>query len=244
MNRSLVSLFSIVLLGTLFTGCAKLSALIPNTYIGNGAIISDTRNVQEFQSVEFDGAYDVVLTQAPQTEVRIETDKNLLDHIKTSVSGGKLTVECEGNLEPSKGITVYISSPNYRSIESDGSSEIRGTTPITSPDLSLALDGSGSYQLNVSAKELKSTIAGAGTVTLSGTAQDYSMEIDGSGDVRTDSLVVNTAHIDISGSGDAAVNVLSRLDASISGSGGVRYRGPVTDVHTSISGSGSVNRAQ
>ncbi|MFI5202485.1 MAG: head GIN domain-containing protein [Candidatus Kapaibacterium sp.] len=224
-------------------GCAKLAALLPNTYAGNGAIATDVRQPGQFQSVELDGAYDVVLTQGAASEVRIETDKNLLEHIQTTVSNGTLTVESDGNLEPSKSIRVYISSQNYRSVESNGSSDISGATPITSDELKLALDGSGSYNLGVNVKRLKSEIEGSGTISLTGSAGAHSSQIDGSGDLRTDSLTVDTAKIDISGSGDARVNVRSRLDASISGSGGIRYRGPVTDVHTSISGSGSVDRA-
>ncbi len=223
MKRSLAACFSLATIALFFASCGKLAALIPATYHGNGTVVTDVRKPGEFQAVELDGAYDVVLTQGPITEVRIETDTNLLDRIKTSVSDGKLTIESSGNLQPSKSITVSISSPNYRSIESNGSSDIRGATPIVSPDLNLTLDGSGSYTLGLSVKALKSSIAGSGTITLNGSAQSHSAEIDGSGDLHTDSLVVNEAKIDISGSGDAAMNVLSRLDASISGSGGVRY---------------------
>ncbi|HET6400788.1 MAG TPA: head GIN domain-containing protein [Candidatus Kapabacteria bacterium] len=224
-------------------GCAKLAAILPNTYAGNGAIATDVRQPGTFQSVELDGAYDVVLTQGAASEVRIETDQNLLPHIQTMVSNGTLTVESDGNIEPSKSILVYISSPNYRSVESNGSSDIRGATPIASDELKLALDGSGSYTLGLNVKRLKSEIEGSGTISLTGMAGNHSSEINGSGDLRTDSLAVDSATIAISGSGDARVNVRSRLDASINGAARVRYRGPVTDVHTEISGSGSVDRA-
>jgi len=225
-----------------FAGCAKLVALIPNTYTGNGAVATEVRQAGPFQSVELDGTYEVTLTQGLTTEVRIETDTNLLSHITTTVKDGKLTIQSDGNLQPTKGIVVSITSPNYTSVESDGSSDIHGATPIVSDDLKLALDGSGSYDLGVNVKHLKSEIAGSGKMALHGISGDHSMEIDGSGNIDADSLTSQTAKIEISGSGEASLNVNTRLVASISGSGGVKYRGPVQDVHSSISGSGSVDR--
>src|SRR5581483_10513469 len=102
------------LLALSFAGCAKLAALMPGTYTGNGKIATETRPAGTFEAVELEGAYDVLLTQGPQTEVRIETDSNLLAHIKTTVSNGKLVIETSGNLQPTKSIAVYITSPNYR----------------------------------------------------------------------------------------------------------------------------------
>jgi hypothetical protein len=237
---------SIVLAVLIFSlaGCSKFSAFLPNTYTGNGTISIDTRNTGAFQAVELDGDYDVTLTQGLTTEVRIETDNNLLSHISTTVKDGKLIVKSDGNLQPTKNVAVFITSPNFNSIESEGSSDILGATPIVSDDLKLSLDGSGSYNLGVNVKHLKSDIEGSGTITLHGMTGDHKIEIDGSGDIRADSLTSDRAKIDISGSGDASLNVNTRLDASISGSGGVKYRGAVTDVHTDISGSGSVGREQ
>ncbi len=235
-------LLSLILLSLTAVSCRRLAAFLPNTYDGNGTITSDVRTPGTFASLELDGAYNVVLTQGSTSEVRVETDQNLLGHIKTSVQDGKLVVESDGNLLPSKRITLYITSPNYSSIEANGSADIRSTTPITAPELKLALNGSGSYTLGLNVNHLTSEIEGAGTITLSGTAREHSIEIDGSGNLLTDQLAVDTASIEISGSGDASMNVASRLEAAISGSGRVRYRGPVTDIHTDISGSGSVSR--
>ncbi|HEY3874370.1 MAG TPA: head GIN domain-containing protein [Candidatus Kapabacteria bacterium] len=242
--KKILPILSIFALTCVFSSCSKLAAFMPNTYSGNGTVTNETRNTEPFQAVELEGAYDVTVTQGLTTEVKIETDQNLLAHITTTVKDGKLIVKSEGNLQPTKNILVSITSPNYHSIESDGSSDIHGATPIVSDDLKLDLEGSGSYDLGVNVKKLQSEIEGSGTITLHGISGDHKMSIDGSGDIDADSLTAETAKIEIEGSGDASLNVNTRLDASINGSGGVKYRGPVTDVHTDISGSGSVGRTQ
>jgi hypothetical protein len=231
-----------VLLVLPMTSCVKLTAVLA-IHEGDGKITVDTRHPGDFHSVDLEGSYDVTIVQGPQSEVRIETDNNLLQNITTTIKNGELTISSEGNLQPTKGINVTISSPNYDAVNVEGSSDVKGSTPITSDDLKLVLEGSGSFNLEVHTQHLRSSIEGSGDITLSGNAGKHSVEIDGSGDLSAGKLTADTTKIDVNGSGDASVNVASRLDASISGSGSVRYKGDVKDVHTSIEGSGSVDRA-
>jgi hypothetical protein len=225
-----------------FSGCGRLSSHVFETYSGNGTITTEQRQVGTFQGVEFEGAYEVVLTQGPTTDVRIETDNNLLEHITTTIEKGRLIVSSEGNLSPTKAIKVYITNPNFNAVNVAGSAHVRSTTPITSDKLSFDLAGSGDYDLEIHVKKLASDIAGSGSIKLTGDAASHSIDIAGSGDLLADSLRTETANVDIAGSGYAKVYVSKRLDASIAGSGNVRYHGVVTDVHSSIMGSGKVER--
>ncbi len=213
-------------------------------YSGDGKITTETRHPGEFSAVDLDGAYDVTIVQGPSSQIQIETDQNLLSHITTVIKNGELTVSSEGNLQPTKTISITITSPNYKSLDIEGSSDVKASTPITSNDLSLAMEGSGSFNLEVHAQHLKSQIEGSGDIKVTGSAGYHSAEIDGSGDLSASQLLADTTKVEIDGSGDASLNVAKRLDASISGSGSVRYLGDVQDVHTSIEGSGSVDRAR
>ena len=226
----------------LIMSCNRLwSAVEPVN--GNGHIVNTTREVTSFNGVEFDGSFEVILTQGPTTSLRIETDSNLLPYIKSDVEKGKtLIVHSEGNLHPTKDIIVYISSPNYRSVEIDGSAQIHATTPISSDSLSLEVHGSGKYDLEVHVTKLSSDIAGSGRFFLRGNATSHTIDVAGSGDIRADSLLTESTKVDISGSGKAILQVSRELDASVSGSGNVRYKGSVSQLHTSISGSGSVEK--
>jgi hypothetical protein len=220
----------------------KLSSALLHSYSGDGKISVDTRPLESFSSVDLEGAYDVILVQGPKSEVSIETDNNLLTHITSTVDNGKLTVSSEGILSPTKSVKVTITSPNFRTIDIEGSSDISASTPITSDDLTLQLEGAGDFNLEVHAKRLHSQIEGSGSMMLVGDAQSHSIEIDGSGDLSCKKLLADSTKIEVAGSGDADVNVSKRLQASIAGSGSVRYQGAVTDIHTSITGSGSIDR--
>lgn len=235
--------FAALLLALTLTGCSRGSTVF-ETYTGDGTITTDERKPGKFETIVLEGAYDVILSQSEPAEIRIESDKNLLDHITTKVKDGKLTVSSEGNLRPSKTIKLYISTPTYSAIDLEGSGSIYAKAPITSDKLSLGLAGSGNYDLQINAKDLTSNISGSGSIKLAGSADNHIAEIAGSGDLLADSLYSGTTKVDVMGSGNANVNVSRRLDASIAGSGNVRYSGGVNEVHTSIAGSGTVEHTK
>ncbi|SRR5579883_1470641 len=222
-----------------FLGCLKISANLM-TYTGDGNETTEARSLPPFHDIELGGAYEVVLTQGNTSEVRIETDKNLLEHITTTVTNGKLVINSDGNLRPTNTIRVFITTPNYTSVELEGSGSVHGATPINSNALALDLSGSGEYDLDVHAKQLESRVEGSGTIKLSGNTDKHTVDIAGSGNIKGGDLIAQETAVNIEGSGNALVNVEHKLDASIAGSGSIRYRGASTEVHSNITGSGSV----
>ena len=85
-------------------------------------------------------------------------------------------------------------------------------------------------------------ISGSGKVEASGSADAVKTNISGSGKVLAADLVTNRCDIRISGSGDVEINVRNELDANISGSGSVSYRGEPKKVNSHSSGSGKVRK--
>jgi hypothetical protein len=68
-------------------------------------------------------------------------------------------------------------------------------------------------------------ISGSGDASVDGDADDAQFTVTGSGDIAADRLVARKVAVSISGSGDARVNATEALDARVSGSGDVAYRG-------------------
>jgi hypothetical protein len=85
-------------------------------------------------------------------------------------------------------------------------------------------------------------VSGSGRIIASGTARMIKTTISGSGEVRAADLEVEKCEVRISGSGDVQINVKSELDASISGSGSVSYKGSPSQVNSHSSGSGKVRK--
>jgi hypothetical protein len=227
------------------TSCVQFGSAFGPTIDGKGAVTTDVRSVGTFNAVELEGSYDVVLTQsAGKSSITVHTNPNILQYLKTEIKNGKLIVSSDADLHPTERIKLEISSAEYTALDVDGSADVRATTPIEAKTLSLGLSGSGTYDLEVHATTLKSDVAGSGKLVLRGVVDTHNVDIAGSGDVMADKLQTQSSTIDVAGSGDATVYVKERLDASVAGSGNIRYKGGAKNIHTSISGSGSVNEMQ
>ena len=187
---------------------------------GNGDITTDIRSVSDFTSVEADGALTITWSNAPVT-LQITTDRNLLSRIQTTVEGGKLRIHSRGELRPTKGIKVIVSSSAI------SGARLTGAVRLTATKLS----GKGFY--------LEGT--GATRVVVDGQVSELMATMSGASRLDAESLQAETVALSIAGAGRAEVAASKALKVAISGAGKVTYIGNPT-VEKRISGAGSVKQ--
>lgn len=213
---------------------------------GDGNMSSETRNVGNFRGVEVTGSMEVIVSQGPAATVRVDADQNLLSYIETNLDGEVLEIHPRKgyNLRPRAGIKIYVTAPQYQSLEVTGSGAIRSGSKITHGDkMRMQVVGSGDIVVDADAPNIASEISGSGSITVSGNARTYGSEINGSGEVHGFNLLSEATEVEINGSGNAEVFASKQLNISISGSGDVQYKGNPT-VNQSISGSGNIRKVQ
>jgi hypothetical protein len=187
---------------------------------GNGHIVSETRAVPEFTSVEAEGAFDIQWAPGPAA-CTITTDQNLLSYVETSMTGNKLRLEWHGQLRPTHGMKVKLSSSSMSAARLTGAVRLAATR----------LSGKGFY--------LDGT--GATRVTADGAVNELMATMSGASRLDAESLQVKIAELSISGAGKAEVSASDVLKVAISGAGKVTYTGnPTIEKH--ISGAGSVRK--
>lgn len=193
-----------------------------NAVRGSGDLVSETRDVSNFDSIALSGSGDVIVTQGAGESLIIETDDNVMEHIKADVRGGTLELgfkEGSGAISPTRLIFTV------------GVDEIQ----------SLSISGSGDIESSsIDTDRLDANISGSGEINLSGKADNQDINISGSGTYNAADLQGETVKVKISGSGEATVWATQALDTDISGSGTVNYYG-TPSVSTSGSGSAKVN---
>jgi len=167
------------------------------------------------------------------------------------VSGsGKLFAET-----PIKGrnLDLKVSGSGYMELQANLTGDLRagvsgsGDLKVkgTCDELSSSVSGSGKvYIANAINGTAKFNLSGSGKVLASGKAQSVRADISGSGKVLAAELETERCEISISGSGDVEINVKSELNARITGSGSVAYKGNPNHVNANSSGSGKVRRIQ
>jgi len=187
---------------------------------GNGRIVTEKRVIQDFTSVEADGAYQIDWVPGPPS-FSIRTDQNLLSRVESSMEGKKLRIHTRGQVRPTKGMKVQVSSSGL------SGTRLTGAVRLNAARLSgkgFYLEGTGATRVNVdgAVEELMGTMSGASKLSAA--------------DLQT-----QTVALAISGAGKADVTVSNTLKVSISGAGKVTYRGNPA-VEKQISGADSVKR--
>jgi len=209
---------------------------------GSGDLITETRQVRNFDSITLSGSGEVIVTQGGGESLTIETDDNVMEHIKAEVEGGTLKLGFgEGvNIISTSRLIFYVGVDDLSGLTISGSGDIEADMIETSR-LDAAISGSGDVQIaDLTAGEVKAQISGSGEIDLAGDAAAQDVSISGSGKYLAGDLCSESVKVSISGSGDATVCATETLDSNVSGSGSINYYGRPS-INTSDSGSGKIN---
>jgi hypothetical protein len=215
-------ILEMLVIAAVMVGCSDNDTVVNNNQIvGSGRLVTQVRNVGAFNGIQVTNFAKVVITQDTVEQVRIVSDDNIIDHVGTVVNGSNLVVGLDNGSYSNITVNVYASMKTIKRLESMGTADFSVASPVQSDSIHCR-------------------ITGAGSVTLSGTATFEQVEIIGAGTIHNFGLVASNCTTLISGSGIIEVNVTSRLDAIIAGTGSIVYDGSPLTVQQSVSGVGSV----
>jgi hypothetical protein len=237
--KTCISILAFLIIGT------NLNAQVFTKKVtGNGKIITENRNVSDYDKIDVAGSFEVILVKGKEGAISIKADENLMEYIEIEVKNGNLKIQPEKGYQLRSTKTIIITVP-YEMIETfslAGSGNVSSADVLNATDLNLNLAGSGEIDLPVSTKNLTSHIAGSGNIKLSGNSDVFRCEIAGSGNLEGDDLKATASHINIAGSGNVKIHAVSEIHANIVGSGDVIYTGnPAIEKSKSI-GSGSIRK--
>lgn len=214
-----------------------------NTIKGSGNIITENRQVSNFTNISVGGTGTVILTQGDEESLKIETDDNIISHIKTGVANKILFIEPEDNinLNPSHPIKYYITMKEINGLNLSGVVELK-SEEIETTHLDLNISGSSVVNIDsLNTKILAVNTSGVSNCILSGQVIAQTINISGDGEYNAPKLESQTADVNVSGLGEVTIWVNDTLNVDISGSAEVNYYGNPT-ITQDVSGSGSINR--
>ena len=234
---------SVILLVLIFTGVSGLFASCNvNGIHGNGNVKKEARKISSFNGVEVSGAFKVFLKQGTTEEIVVEADENILPAIRTEVYGSTLKIETKKPINHVTVLKVYVTFRNLDKINLSGAVDVVSDGVIAVPDLVFDASGASDSKLDLTVKRLKINSSGASKIKLGGSAGDVTLDLSGASDIFAFDLLAETYDIEISGAGNAQVNVLKKIRAEISGAGSVKYKGSPTDINQEVSGAGSIKK--
>ncbi|MEB8330397.1 DUF2807 domain-containing protein [Flavobacteriaceae bacterium KMM 6897] len=214
---------------------------------GNGNIITKNRTTASYDAISISGFFDVELIDGKEGGLTLKGEENLLNHIVTEVKDGKLVIKVEKgiNLSPStwkQGIFITVPVESVDAVTLSGSGDIVGKKTIETDNFKTDISGSGNISLSVTANSVKATISGSGDITLSGKTSDFDVRVSGSGDIKAYGLTAVNVSANVSGSAGIEVTATEMIQARVSGSGDITYRGNPKKIDSKSSGSGDISK--
>lgn len=238
MKQTSTILTLICILSLLFHSCSL------NIKRGNGNIEIQEIELDKFNTVNIGGNYDVTLIKSNENKVIIETDENLFPYINTEVFNQSLNINSVHQLKSTEGTTIEIYYTQIHHIHSTGASNIEHRGILENENLTIDLSGIGSIELEIKSTTLSTNLTGAGVITLYGNTDLMETHISGAGGLRAFGLKSSECSINLSGLGGAEIMATEKLEATITGVGGIVYAGNPKIIEKQITGFGKIKRAK
>jgi hypothetical protein len=247
--RTLTKLFLLMIaIFVVSTACAVPFG--PRLVRGSGKVITEERQVSDFEKIQVSGVGKVVITQGDTESLTIETDDNLMEYIETKVRGNTLEIGFTNDtsfspgggrkvLEPTSGFVFRIGIIDLNDVSVSGAARVE-IDKLKTDQLNVSLSGAGDINVSdLNGDQLNVHISGAGDVELAGKVESQVVSMEGVGRYQAYDLESQNATVTISGAGGANLWATDTLYVTISGAGDVRYYGSPT-VFPTISGLGRI----
>lgn len=211
---------------------------------GNGNLVTIERNTGDYSGIQVGGFYEVELIEGEEGKITLEGEDNILEYIETKVRAGNLTIRSVDNmnLRPTKKVFITVPVQRINHIRLSGSGKVISKKTLDTDHFRIRISGSRNLDLALDSETLSISTSGSSRINLKGNSDDLEVTTSGSSIINAYELAVEKAKIVLSGSSKVRVTVNKAIDAKVSGSGNISYKGNPEKVNTKTSGSGKVTK--
>jgi hypothetical protein len=216
----------------------------------SGNIIQETFDVVSFERILVNRDIELIIKEAPDYRVTIETGENLINDVKVEVIGNQLVLTDNNscNYLRDYGITrIHVSAPNILEIRSSTQYDISSEGVLNYASLSLFSDNffapdtytTGDFRLNINSEELRILTNNLSSQFITGSVTKLNINFaSGAGRFEGANLIAQNIIINHRGSNDMIVNPQVSLIGKLRGTGNLISvnEPPVVDVERIYTG--------
>ena len=205
------------------------------------AQMKETRSLSSFNRLSVSQSIEVELVKGSKEQAEITSDEIDLDDIVTDISGGRLKIQLDGwNRNWRGAVKVKLTYRELEEVSVGSSAKVYGSGTIEAGRFIAEASSSGRMELKVNCNDLEVEVSSSGRITLTGKAINQDIEGSSSGYYDGFDLISENVRADVSSSGKVHVTVNKELDAEVSSSGRVIYKGSPDRVMADQNSSGKV----
>jgi hypothetical protein len=221
---TIIKMAAAISLNLMMLSCQIVSNIGPGER-GDGNVQSEDRVVSNFNKIEVSNGIDLYLTQGTEESLVVQADSNLLEFIKTEVSGGTLRVFTEKNIHSAASRKVKLTFKNLEALTANSGSDVLSNSLLELEDLKVSASSGADVDVELNAQNVIARSSSGSDIYLSGTAQSIDAEASSGSSVKATKLKAENGSADSSSGADVSINVSGKLTASASSGGDVTYYG-------------------
>lgn len=232
-------------------------ALCLVAFAAHAQVTKKALELPEFKGIYVNSNYTVYLKQTNKQEVNVEALTEIFSVSDIKVENGILMINIDRKPESSNKslwakiddiklnptMKLYVSMKNINELQVNSGGKIISENSLSAGDLILAVNGSGSMDVDIKGENIRAEVAGSGNLALRGYATMVDALVSGTGTLNGFNCPVENAKVKVAGSGSAELNVSNTIEALVLGSGQVKHKGNTKNAQKKVYGSGTIERA-
>lgn len=181
--------------------------------------------VESFHELVASGVAEIVIVPSDSAGVLLKGKEKDFEKYNVISGEGRLTVNTQRNLKSLNAEAWVFLAEGLSLLEASGASEVKSKGILESDELNCRVSGAAEVTLKLEANYLESKVSGAGELNLSGTAKTHLLNVSGAGELNAGELETEVARYNVSGAGEAFVNVSESITGTKKGAAEIRYKG-------------------
>jgi len=209
---------------------------------GNKHVVTEKRKAnQPFTEVRASNGLNVYITQGKRPSIEVETDENLQEIIKTSISNGVLKIYSDKNIRRAKAKNIYVTLPEITKITATSGSEIRTENTVSSKNIVINTSSGASINAQINADEISSSSTSGSDLKLSGKAINYTANASSGSSTKSYSLKSKNVTVKATSGANIDVFASESIMAKANSGGDIDYKGNPEKLKVKSSSGGSVS---
>lgn len=210
---------------------------------GSGNVVTKNRNLPaDFTSVKASNGLEVVLEQGTNTEVKVEADDNLQEHIKTEVTDGELKIYSDVNIRNAKAKKIFVRLARLNSLETSSGSSVSSVNVLENTSMDFSSSSGSEIDVKVNAATVSCKSSSGSEIKISGKADKLDTESSSGSTIDAENLTVKSAIADSSSGSSISLNVSEKLTAEASSGSSVSYEKEPKTISKKMSSGGNISK--
>ena len=187
---------------------------------GNGQVTTTKREVTEnFTKIETSEAIAVEIEQAENNNIEVETDSNLQNHVKTTISNGVLKISLDKNMIECEELIVRVKIKQLNGIETTSDSSIKSVNTIKGNSLNINATSASEINLEAEYETITIDASSTGDVTIKGKTLKLETNASSASSIDASELMSNEVFAESSSASNIKVHAIVKLDAKAESAG-------------------------